>query len=215
MMSKPAVLGSLLLAGVVAISCSKTSTRSLVPPQTVYMDFHTLQGIPGRVGGVPRAAAESARTDAPGGPKVYRGAGGRASAGLHGCGHAARKGARHGMIFKPEVETAFRSILQKEQPGAPEPYARSHGSGDGLRQRRLQRSGRLLVGAPVAPPEAAAAAAGVVLRLRRSSSTSFACVARRTRAYVRLTYARSASGMPGSERGKAVRAHGYCVPAAA
>jgi hypothetical protein len=31
---------------------------------------------------------------------------------------AARKGAKRGMIFKPEVETAFRSILQKELAGA-------------------------------------------------------------------------------------------------
>jgi len=117
MMSKPAVLGSLILAGLVAIGCSKTPTRSLVPPQTVYMDFHTFkkfqdevqdylelrQKLLARMGRVARkstgeqvAAHQQAFTDAV---------------------MAARKGAKRGMIFKPEVETAFRSILQKELAG--------------------------------------------------------------------------------------------------
>jgi hypothetical protein len=117
-MSKPAVLGSLILAGVVAVSCSKTPSRSLVPPQTVYMDFHTFkefqdeleeylelrQKVLARMRRVARkstgaqvAAHQQAFTDAV---------------------MAARKGAKRGMIFKPEVETAFRSILQKELAGA-------------------------------------------------------------------------------------------------
>lgn len=117
MMSKRAVLCSSILAGVVALSCSKTPTRSLVPPQTVYMDFQTFEKFQHEVqkylelrqkllGRIRRVARKSTGEQVAAHQQAFTEA-----------VMAARKGAKHGMIFKPDVETAFRRILQKELAG--------------------------------------------------------------------------------------------------
>jgi hypothetical protein len=115
MMSERAVFCSLTLAGALAVAgCSKTPTRSLVPPQAVDMDAHTLekfqhevqayvemrQKLLARIRHLSRkstggevAAYEQALTDA-----VL----------------AARRKEKHGAIFKPDVERAFRRIVQGE-----------------------------------------------------------------------------------------------------
>lgn len=117
MMSKRAVLSSLILAGVVAISCSRTPTRSLVPPQTVYMDFHTFEEFQHEVQEYLELRQKLLA-------RMRRVA--RKSTGEQVAAHqqaftqavmTARKGAKQGMIFRPDVETAFRSILEKELAG--------------------------------------------------------------------------------------------------
>jgi hypothetical protein len=117
MMRPRAVLRRTALVGSLAAACSSTSKVSIVPPQTVEMDAHTLRKFQHEVEEYVELRQEVVKRIPPIDARSTSAEIEAHQKALTQAIIAYRGGSKRGEIFKREVEAAIRRILQREFGG--------------------------------------------------------------------------------------------------